>query len=250
MRASARSILGCALLCATLALPGADRAAAQIPDEFTNLQVLPKDIGKGELIGIMRDFAGALGQRCNFCHVGEDPNSLEGYDFASDDLEHKRVARVMMQMVNEINGTLLPKIGHEPEHKVSCITCHRGIKEPETLQDVLHEAIEEGGVAAAAERYRALREEYYGKGAYDFSGRSLTPIAEDFARKGDLDGAVAVLKITTEANPDEAFGHLMLGQVYAQKGDTEAAIASVQRALQAEPDNNWAKQMLERLKSN
>ena len=67
--------------------------AAQIPDEFTNLKVLPKDISKREMVSIMRSFAGALGVRCKHCHVGEDPNSLEGYDFASDDPEPKRVAR-------------------------------------------------------------------------------------------------------------------------------------------------------------
>ena len=250
MKASVRRILKCVAVCVVLAVAGATTVSAQIPDTFTNLQVLPKDIGKGELIGMMRGFAGALGQRCNFCHVGDDPNSLVGYDFASDDLEHKRVARVMMQMVQEINGTLLPKIGHEPEHAVSCITCHRGVKEPETMDDVLTRAIETGGVEAASTRYRELREEYYGKGAYDFSGRALNGVAESLVQKNDLEGAIAVMKISTEFNPDEAFGHLMLGQLYLRKGDKDTAIASVQRALEAEPDNAWAKQMLDRLKSN
>ncbi len=46
-----------------LIIGGADTAAAQIPDKFTNLKVLPKDISKGELVGIMRAFSGALGVR-------------------------------------------------------------------------------------------------------------------------------------------------------------------------------------------
>ena len=49
------------LLC--LALP----ATAQIPDSFDNLQVLPGDISKPELMDIMRQFAGDLGVRCNHC---------------------------------------------------------------------------------------------------------------------------------------------------------------------------------------
>ena len=61
--------------------------AAQIPDEFTNLKVLPKEISRRELVSIMRGFAGALGVRCKHCHVGENPDSFEGYDFASDDPE-------------------------------------------------------------------------------------------------------------------------------------------------------------------
>ena len=250
MNASARGLLVCTLSC-VVAAASFGSAGAQIPDEFTNLKVLPKDISKGELVGMMREFAGALGQRCNFCHVGEDPNSLQGYDFASDAKEHKQVARVMMSMVEEINGKLLPKIGHAPEHAVSCVTCHRGVKEPVTMKDVLSEAIAEGGVTAAEARYRELREEYYGKGAYDFSGAALNGVAEDLARKSnDLDGAIAIMKLSIEFNPDEAFGHLMLGQLYARKGDKEAAIASVERALEIDPDNGWAKQMLTRLQSN
>ena len=37
---------------------------AQIPDEFTNLKILDKDIGKQQLLGIMKGFSGALGVRC------------------------------------------------------------------------------------------------------------------------------------------------------------------------------------------
>ena len=49
---------------------------AQVPDEFTNLKVLDKDIGKQDLIGIMKGWAGGLGVRCNHCHVG--PDNLQG----------------------------------------------------------------------------------------------------------------------------------------------------------------------------
>ena len=48
-------------------------ALAQVPDEYTNLKVLPKDIGKRELLGTMKSFAGALGMRCSDCHVQKTP---------------------------------------------------------------------------------------------------------------------------------------------------------------------------------
>jgi len=38
--------------------------SAQMPEKFTNLQVLPNDIPRGELIGIMRRFTSSLGLRC------------------------------------------------------------------------------------------------------------------------------------------------------------------------------------------
>ena len=53
-------------------------AAAQIPDEFTNLKVLPGDIGKRELVNTMRGFAGALGVRWTQCHPGPAPGPWRG----------------------------------------------------------------------------------------------------------------------------------------------------------------------------
>lgn len=44
-------------------------ACAQFPDKFTNLQVLPKDIGKDDLMQTMRNFSFATGLRCEGCHV-------------------------------------------------------------------------------------------------------------------------------------------------------------------------------------
>ena len=66
-------------------------ATAQIPDKFTNLQVLPKDTSKTDLVGIMRNYAGDLGVRCGFCHAGGDPNTLQGVNFASDENEKRRL---------------------------------------------------------------------------------------------------------------------------------------------------------------
>ena len=55
---------------------GGGAVSAQIPDEFTNLKLLPKDISKRELIGIMREFASGLGKRCNYCHPGGNPTPI------------------------------------------------------------------------------------------------------------------------------------------------------------------------------
>ena len=52
---------GCML---ALILLLATAAAAQIPDEFTNLQFHPADLTKAELMNVMRNFSLALGVRC------------------------------------------------------------------------------------------------------------------------------------------------------------------------------------------
>jgi tetratricopeptide (TPR) repeat protein len=225
--------------------------AAQIPDEFTNLKVLPKDISKREMVSIMRGFAGALGVRCKHCHVGEDPNSLEGYDFASDDPEPKRVARAMMKMSASINQELMPTTGRKDAMRVTCVTCHRGLTEPETIEKLMLGVIEDEGVSAAEARYVALREQYYGQGAYDFGPGPLGSIAETLAQeKNDVEGAISIMKLSVEVNPDNAGSHLMLGRLYAASGDNEAAVAAIERSLELEPDNPWAKQMLDRVKSS
>ena len=48
---------------------------AQIPDTYTNLKVLPKDIKKAQLMQYMKDFSKALGVRCHACHKGEEGQS-------------------------------------------------------------------------------------------------------------------------------------------------------------------------------
>src|SRR6202030_4641758 len=77
-------------------------AAAQFPDKFTNLKVLPKDISKHEMESTMRGFAFALGVRCDHCHV-EKKAPEHGLDFAADDKDEKKTARIMLQMVAGIN---------------------------------------------------------------------------------------------------------------------------------------------------
>jgi len=239
-----KSLVAAVVLLCLIAVP----ATAQIPDEFTNLKIFPEDIGKRELISVMRQFAGGLGVRCNHCHVG--PDNLQGMDFATDELEPKRVARAMIKMTGEINDKLLPTTGRDSLLSVRCVTCHRGIARPEQLDDVLSAALDEGDVDSAIGRYRELRDEHYGSGAYDFSAGTLSGLAETVAReKRDMDGAIKVVELSLEFDPDQSYSHLMLGQLHMQKGDKDAAIASIKRAIAIEPDNEHAKRMLKQIES-
>ena len=102
------------------------------PPDPTNLQVLPKDIPKPQLIQMMRGFTMALGVRCEHCHVGEG-NDLTKFDFASDARTQKVTARRMIVMAREINTKLLagfPPERDEATPAVTCYTCHRGDKKP------------------------------------------------------------------------------------------------------------------------
>src|SRR4051812_7231332 len=97
-------------------------AQMQIPDKFENLQVLPKDIPKDTLVQIMRGFAMSLGTRCVFCHVeGAGPGQ---FDFKADDKDHKRIARIMLRMVDSVNTRFLASIPNRdnPPTNVNCYT--------------------------------------------------------------------------------------------------------------------------------
>ena len=101
-----------------------------IPEKFTNLQVLSRDITRAELVPIMRSFALGLGVRCEHCHVGEG-NDLGKFDFAADTKPPKEIARRMMRLTERIQRDDLKGIGDPARTpKLSCFTCHRGEKTP------------------------------------------------------------------------------------------------------------------------
>ncbi|HMB67668.1 MAG TPA: c-type cytochrome, partial [bacterium] len=126
------SVLGASLAC-LLILHSA--VCAQVPEEFTNLQVLPKEIAKDDLEARMREFTFALNVKCSHCHVG--PDNLQDMDFASDEKPTKRTARVMMRMTDEINGGFLRDIetGRDARVEVKCQTCHHRVQVPEPIED-------------------------------------------------------------------------------------------------------------------
>lgn len=226
------------LLPALLLGVGASAVSAQIPEKFENLQIFPKDISRGDLVGEMRAMAGALGLRCHHCHAGEAGGSLEGYDFASDEKERKKTARVMMRMVEQINSELLPKIGKERSElvRVRCITCHHGQARPRTLQDVLSEEVEGGGVDAAIAKYRELREQYYGGHTFDFTEWRLLNVAEALGEKGQHDEASRFLELNLEFYPESGMTYVGLGQYHQKKGDKKQAVTNFKKALELMPN--------------
>ena len=107
----------------------------QGPGNFKNLKILPKNISKDSLDKVMDEFRDALGVKCNFCHaMSKDTLPKKHIDFASDDKEEKNVARYMMNMTLDINKHYFtdPKSTRpDTVRAVTCITCHRGLAEPD-----------------------------------------------------------------------------------------------------------------------
>ena len=51
------------------------------PDSLVNTKLFAKSTPVIQVVGAMRNFAGDLGVRCQFCHVGEEGMPLERFDF-------------------------------------------------------------------------------------------------------------------------------------------------------------------------
>ncbi len=228
-------------------LPSA--ASAQGPQKFQNLQVFPKDIPRDTLLNIMRGFTEALGVRCTFCHVSEPgANGQERMNFASDDKVMKKKARFMLRMVDTLNHFTLANLPdrHDPPIVITCVTCHRGLSVPTTLENVLAEDITKFGTDSAIKHYADLRGDMT-SGRYDFSESSVDDLARRLADQGKVADAITMLQMNQHYYPNSSDIDDQLGELYLKQGDKERAIVSFRAALTKRPTDQRAKQRLTEL---
>ena len=227
-------------------------AFGQIPDKFVNLKVLPSDISKDELLNVMRSFTSALGVRCDFCHVEKEGQQFGSFNFVSDEKDNKKKARIMMEMVHDINTDYLSKLSEFSKDiiEVKCVTCHRGVKEPESLEDVLFEVVKSKGLPEAISTYHQLHDSYYGGFAYDFKDHSLVSLSEMLSDSSMFDAAFAFDSLNINMYPESGTAYFGLAEAYEKKGDKENAIKFYQKAIELNPRSaNFINRRIEALKS-
>lgn len=239
---------GVALL-VSAAAPSLD---AQIPQRFENLQVLPRDIPRDTLVAIMRGFTASLGVRCTYCHI-EREGAVGGgggglnLNFPSDSLANKRKARWMLHMTDSINTRLVSLPSRDtPPTNVNCMTCHRGMSKPTTIQQVILSALQRQGVDSAIARYRMLRNEM-ASGRFDFREQPVTDVAENLSAEGRHDDAIKLLQMLQEFYPNSVNIDLQLAETYIAKGDRDAGIARLRAVLARNPNDRRAQQRLQQL---
>lgn len=235
------SVIGLGLLVLPLTL-SAQAPGRFPPDSLLNTQVIPHNTPVIQVIGMMRNFAGDLGVRCQFCHIGEEGLPLERFDFAKDEKRTKLVARQMMRMVEEINrrvDTLPGRAG--PALQVTCRTCHHGVSRPVPLSALVVDAATASGADSAVRAYRALRERYYGRDAYDFGESSLNVAAFRLGRVNRFDEALALLQLNEQFFPASSAMYVFRGNIQLMRGDTTAAAAAFREALRRDSTNAEAK---------
>ena len=223
----------------------AQLSKAQFPDKFTNLKVLPKEITRQQLQSTMRGFAFALGVRCEHCHAEKPGGQKFELDFASDDKEEKKTARLMLEMVGGINRDYLAKLSRTPAVEAQCVTCHHGLAKPRTLNSLLAEMLEQKGLDAAVAQYRELRTKYYGGAQYDFGETPLNLLTESLLAQKKTKDAVAIMELSFEANhPESVWSYHMLAMAHQANGQTDKALADFRKVVELHPEDEWAKQQI------
>lgn len=218
------------------------------PDTLVNTKVFPHSTPVPQVLGMMRNIAGDLGVRCQFCHVGKEGQPLSQFDFASDDKRTKLVARQMMFMLQEVNRRLdtIPT-RPSPGVQATCATCHRGLSRPVPLATHLVETATTAGADSAIRAYRALHARYYGRDAYDFGEPTLSTAAFRLARAGKFEESLALLKLNEEQFPNSSSTAVSRGNITLMRGDTAAAVASFREAMKRDSTNNEARGRLREL---
>ena len=146
MKLSSRSISFVSAL-ATLAVCASVPAAAQTAASDapatheahhrpapTNLKVLPRDMTGEQVHDLMHEWEADLGVTCKTCHVENakdiGPNGRPRLNYADDSKDEKRTARLMVQMLDNINANYIAKVDGSGV-PVTCGTCHQGHLSPD-----------------------------------------------------------------------------------------------------------------------
>jgi tetratricopeptide (TPR) repeat protein len=249
------AIVGLGLVVFTASLPagqtpaaGQGRGGGTPQPSPTNLQILPKDMPRPQVLQTMQNIAAALGVQCNYCHVQEGRGGRN--DMASDEKATKKAARNMLLLTRDINDKLPLAVSKSADAttRVGCATCHRGVAIPKLLPDVVTEAATSGGTTAGLAKYKELRAQYYGGQSYDFSENGLLAVAQRAIAANKPDDALAYLQANLEYYPKSSRTYQTMAQVKNGKGDKDGAIKDFEKAVELDPNNAQAKAQLQQLK--
>lgn len=118
-----------------------------------------------------------------------------------------------------------------------------------SIAQVLYQAIKEGGIQAAAARYRKLKAEQPEQ--YDFREQELNALGYALMNEAKkTNEAIEVFRLNVEAYPKSANVHDSLAEAYAKDGQKALAIQYYQKALEIDPKNANAAKQLEKLRQN
>lgn len=132
---------GTVLALMSLALCGAVATAWSLEPETdaprsrpVNLKVLATDIQPQRLGRLMKRYEKDLGVSCSYCHV--ENRETGKLDYVSDENPRKHTARIMIAMLDDINGKYLAQLEGDRRYAepVTCGSCHQGRATPPAFE--------------------------------------------------------------------------------------------------------------------
>jgi len=201
----------------------------------------PADIRPQDIMPLMQEIVQGLGVQCEYCHSAPRGSGLAE--------PKKDIARQMIAMTRDLNTRVQTATGKPATEaaQVKCVTCHRGVPIPRQLSEIVSKTLREKGVTVAAEQYRDLHKQFYGRAAYDFGEDTLIGVAQPLA-SGKPDDAIALLKLNLEYYPQSAKTYAAIGFAYTRKLDDPTAITYYEKAVELDPNNGVIRGQLEQLK--
>jgi tetratricopeptide (TPR) repeat protein len=149
-------------------------------------------------------------------------------------------------MVDSLNRSILAAMPSRsaPPVVVQCVTCHRALPRPMTIETYVLNMIDAAGADSAVRAYKNLRTNRSLDGSFDFTSQRMIEVARHLSVAGKTAEAIAILEMNLEFNANAFQVVSMLADLHRQRGEREKAIERYRETLRLAPNNPEAKRRL------
>ena len=237
------------LITALFVLPALNYGQGIWDKKPENLKVLPDTTSPNQLRQVMHMFTTALDVHCNYCHDDSKGKDFNSIDFPSDAKDTKKVARVMMQMVQKINDDFISRANQieQLQGPVTCVTCHHGIAHIQSLSEILLQTYNNKGIDSTFNKYNELKKKYYGGFTFDFRDNSLNDLGNEILNSKNYNDAIKIFEFNANMFPNSWQAYDGLGECYLAIGDKTKAKENFKKSLSINSFNRRAQEALRRL---